>query len=165
MKFNYPRRRKPSKQSGIEHQQRVSVCAHVKTILHFLGLKANNEGQLDLWAKLRASDRKQISGMNTVPSAPGAGQRLPVCSTCLALEKTEMGCGKNSPSTRMSPQGAGGQALVQSFASWVMRRRLAGAGSPLLETKVNTGLQISGEALCVEMPTGCWHVGHDSQRH
>lgn len=42
---------------------------------------------------------------------------------------------------------------------------LGGAGSPLLEDKVNTGFQISGEALCVEMPTGCWHVGHDSLRH
>lgn len=42
---------------------------------------------------------------------------------------------------------------------------LGEAGSPLLEDKVNTGFQISGEALCVEMPTGCWHVGHDSLRH
>lgn len=42
---------------------------------------------------------------------------------------------------------------------------LGGAGSPLLEDKVNTGFQISGEALCVEMPTGSWHVGHDSLRH
>lgn len=91
----------------------------MKIILRFLGLKANNEGQLDLWAKLQASDRKQISGLNTVPSPPSGGQRLPVHSTCLALEKTEMGCGKNSPSAtsaRMSPQGAGRQALVQSFA-------------------------------------------------
>lgn len=27
--FNYPHRRKSSKQSGIEHQQRVSVHAHM----------------------------------------------------------------------------------------------------------------------------------------
>lgn len=43
----------------------VCICTRGKIILCFLGLKGNNEGQLDLWTKLRASDRKQISSVNT----------------------------------------------------------------------------------------------------